>query len=228
MIFRLTRYGLPQVVILPALIAACFAATGIAGFAGLSGWLVWPLDLFWAALFVWTLSFFRNPKRIIPEDTNLILAPADGKITNIETLENDYISGPCIKIGIFLSIFDVHLNRMPCNCIVDKIIYKKGSFANAMSPESGRRNESNGIYLHRLDEPKDAIIVRQISGAIARRIVCEAKAGDKFSAGQLFGMIKFGSRTEIYIPARSELRIVVTVGDKVKAGLTTLAMYNVK
>lgn len=227
MFLRLTRYGCPQVVVYPAITAVIMIALFIAGFAGLSCWVVWPIEFFLGAVFVWILSFFRDPKRNIPVQTNLILAPAHGKITDIEVIDNEYIGGKCIRIGIFLSIFDVHLNRIPCNCIVDKVIYSKGLFKNAKNLQSGRVNESNEIKLHRIDEPKDAIIVKQISGAIARRIVCQAEEGQKLTGGQLFGMIKFGSRTEIYVPARNELKVVVKIGDKVKAGLTVMASYSV-
>jgi phosphatidylserine decarboxylase len=227
MCLRLTRYGLPQVVVYPAITAALMAVLVFAVFAGLSAWIFWPIEIILFAVFLWILSFFRDPKRVIPSETNLIIAPADGTVMDIETSENDYIDGQCIRIGIFLSIFNVHLNRMPCNCIVDKVIYNKGLFKNAMNLESSRVNESNDLYLHRIDEPKDAIIVRQISGAIARRIVCQAQAGQKFEGGQLFGMIKFGSRTEIYIPARGELKVIVNIGDKVKAGQTIAAKYEV-
>ena len=96
-----------------------------------------------------------------------------------------------------------------------------------MNPQSGRVNESNDLWLCRTDEPKDRLIVRQISGAIARRIVCEARPGQNLAGGQLFGMIKFGSRTEIYMPARNDLQLFVKIGDKVKAGLTVVAKYRV-
>ena len=226
MFLRLTKFGLPQIFIFPAVTAILFVLVALGGLAGLSKWVIGPVEIILFAVFIWILSFFRDPLRIVPEGKNLILAPADGKVTDIETIENDYCGGSCVRIGIFLSIFDVHLNRMPSNCIVDKIIYKKGSFKNAMNIESGRVNESNEVYLHRTDEPKDAIIVRQISGAIARRIVCQAKPGENFSAGQLFGMIKFGSRTELYMPACKELQVVVKVGEKVRAGITVAARYN--
>jgi len=176
-------------------------------------------------MFIGVLCFFRDPARRIPPDKNILLSPADGRITDIELLENDYIGSTAIKIGIFLNIFDVHINRAPCNVEVLNTQYKKGSFKNAANPVSGRINESNDLLLVRTDEPKDKIVVRQISGAIARRIVCKTAAGNSLTGGQKFGMIKFGSRTEILLPTQSNIKTLVKVGDKVKAGVTPLAKY---
>jgi len=147
-------------------------------------------------------------------------------ITDISTVnESDFIKGPAVKIGIFLSILDVHINRAPCNVKVEKITYRKGRYSNAANPRSGKINTSNDLWLARTDEPADRIIVRQISGAIARRIVCDIKQGQNLSGGEKFGMIKFGSRTELYLPEREGLKTLVNIGDKVKAGITTLARY---
>jgi len=110
--------------------------------------------------------------------------------------------GAAIRFGIFLGIFNVHINRAPCNVRVEKITYRKGKYKNAMNPQSGRVNESNDLALVRTDIPKDRLIVRQISGSVARRIVCEKVEGQELTGGEKFGMIKFGSRTELYVPAR--------------------------
>jgi phosphatidylserine decarboxylase len=230
---KLTKYGLPQVAVFPVVMGVVMAITAIAGYAGLSGRVVWPIEAVLGIILIWILSFFRDPERAIPGEANLILAPADGKITDIEIVEDETrnagVSGVRqIRVGIFLSIFNVHLNRAPCNCSVDKIIYREGVFKNAMNVQSGRVNESNELWLRRTDEPRDVIIVRQISGAIARRIVCEAKEGGDLAGGQLFGMIKFGSRCEIYMPARDDVQLLVKIGDKVKAGLTVVAEYSRK
>jgi phosphatidylserine decarboxylase len=225
--FRLTKYGWPQVVLFPAATAAVIALFALARAGGLTGWLFWPAEIILTLILIWMLSFFRDPERNIPHGNNLILSPADGKITDIEVVEDQsgQISGKMVRIGIFLSIFNVHLNRAPCNCSVDKITYRKGSFKNAMSPGSGRVNESNDLELTRTDEPKDRLIVRQISGAIARRIVCRTGIGQNLTGGQRFGMIKFGSRTELYLPARTNLKLLINIGDKVKAGITVVAKY---
>ena len=175
---------------------------------------------------IWCLSFFRDPVRRVPGENTVLLAPADGKITDITVLDNyPGFDGPVQRIGIFLSIFNVHINRSPCAARVNKITCKPGQFRNAMSAESGRVNESNDLEMTRLDEPKDRIVVRQISGAIARRIVCAVGEGGELAGGEPFGMIKFGSRTELFVPHRPEVACAVKVGDKVKAGLTVLVQY---
>ena len=244
----LTKYGWPQVVIFPVsililiiiVIALCVVKIlhpGIALF----------LIIVLGSLLVFALAFFRDPHRNSPDDINLLLSPADGKITEIETTEdNDYFDGPVLKIGIFLSIFNVHINRAPCNVQIGEITYRKGKYKNALNPESSRVNESNELQMVRSDYPQAKLIVKQISGAIARRIVCQTSNGKKLKAGQRFGMIKFGSRTELYtavedmrsheiksindsdnIVTNNEYKVkcLVKIGDKVKAGLTPLARY---
>ncbi|PKL43505.1 MAG: phosphatidylserine decarboxylase family protein [Planctomycetes bacterium HGW-Planctomycetes-1] len=229
----LTKYGLPQVVIFPGL---CLLAMAAASFlAAVNIVLFWTLEVVLTLVLIWLLSFFRDPERKVPAGDNLILSPADGTVSDIEVVdESSVIGGKATRIGIFLSIFDAHLNRTPCAVKIEKITYHKGRFINAMNPESGKVNESNDIAMVRLNKPYEKILVRQISGAIARRIVCDAERGQEFAGGTIFGMIKFGSRTELYLPAstakrgepaESSARIVVKKGDKVKAGLTILAEY---
>lgn len=186
----------------------------------------WLVELVLLALLVWSLMFFRDPRREVPQDDRLLVAPADGKITDIETVnENEFIAGPVLRIGIFLSIFDVHINRAPCRATVETITYRKGKYLNALNPLSGQQNESNTLILVRTNEPKDRLVVRQISGAIARRIVCAAREGQELAAGEKFGMIKFGSRTELYVPAEANIACLVRVGDRAKAGTTPLVRY---
>lgn len=221
----LTKYGLPQVAVFPlALIAVMLT---VAVFVDIM-WLFYCVEIVLAIVLLWVLAFFRDPVRDGPPDTdaNILIAPADGKITDIEQVQEDtFIQGKALRIGIFLNIFNVHINRMPCTAAVEKIVYKPGKYKNAMTPASARVNESNDIMLTRLGGNAEKIIVRQISGAIARRIVCEAKEGDDFTGGQKFGMIKFGSRTELYIPAEQNIDCLVKIGDKVKAGITVMARY---
>ncbi len=222
----MTKYGLPQVVVFPVLIIAAMIAVYHQGPRILPVWVIFTAESIFLVVLVWVLAFFRDPPRNIISGPNVILAPADGCVTDVETIDGDSVfEGPAIKIGIFLSIFNVHINRVPCAVKVDKITYKKGRYKNALNPESGRVNESNDILMTMLDAPKDPVLVRQISGAIARRIVCRAQPGQEFSGGRKFGMIKFGSRTELYIPVRQNVKCLVKVGDKVKAGLTVLLRY---
>ncbi len=224
----LTKYGLPQVAAFPAMLLAVMVTVYIAGLnAIMSPTAVTIVEVIMAVLLIWVLAFFRDPQREIPEGGNILVSPADGRVTDIEAVEaNDVIKGKALRIGIFLDIFSVHINRMPCAVRIDKITYKPGRYTNAMNPASGLVNESNDIAMTRLTEPKDALFVRQISGAIARRIVCKAVVGGDFACGERFGMIKFGSRTELYVPARDDVKCVAKVGDKVKAGETILAEYS--
>ena len=222
----LTKYGWPQVVIFPAAVLAVMVVWPLAGKNFLPLWAIVSIEALLAGVLIWVLAFFRDPHRAVPTNSNLLLAPADGKITNIEIVdENDFISEKTLRIGIFLSIFNVHINRAPCNVKVEKITYKQGKYKNAQKPQAGRVNESNDLDLVRTDSPKERLIVRQISGAIARRIVCQISQGQKLTGGEKFGMIKFGSRTELYLPARENARCLVQIGDKVKAGLTPLVRY---
>jgi phosphatidylserine decarboxylase len=230
----LTKYGLPQVVVFPAgllvimaiyyFIARRFLQPACACPA--STLLVWLPEAVLFIVLIWIFSFFRDPYRTIVQDANLLLSPADGTVTAVETLNTcEGFSGPVLRIEIFLSIFNVHINRVPCPVQIGKISYKPGKFLDARHSECSKVNEANEIEMFRLDEPKDRLLVRQISGAIARRIVCDARSGQAYAAGQPFGMIKFGSCTELYVPARGNLVCTVSKGDKVEAGLTILARY---
>jgi len=219
----LTKWGLPQAAVFPAIPAAGMAALFV--YCRQAFWVV-PAIAVLFLVFFWMLSFFRNPPRKIVQDESILYSPADGKVTDISEVHDDEL-GPLVRISIFLSIFNVHLNRIPCSARVERITYKKGVFKDARDPDSIRLNESNTLLLTRLAEPKDSFLVRQISGAIARRIVCKAKENDELSQGALFGMIKFGSRTELYLPARNDgkYELTVNVGDAVHAGLTPLVRY---
>ena len=225
----LTKYGMPQLVVYPAAVLAAMIVFPLIAAAFLPERAIIAIEAVLAAILIWALMFFRDPERSCPEDDSLLLAPADGRVTEIETIEEtSFIGGPALRIGIFLSIFDAHINRAPCNVKIEKITYKKGKYLNAMNPKSGRLNESNELDLIRTDSPNDRLIVRQVSGAIARRIVCETAEGQELAGGERFGMIKFGSRTELYVSARENTKCLVQIGDKVKAGLTPLVKYEVR
>ena len=225
----LTKYGWPQVVIIPVAVFAVMVFIALSAINFLPVWFFILIEILLAALLIISLAFFRDPPRRCPSETNLLLAPADGRITEIENIDNvDFVGSKVIRIGIFLSVFNAHINRSPCNVRVEKITYKKGKYKNAMDPESGRINEANELELIRTDNPEDKLLVRQISGAIARRIVCKASQGQSLAAGEKFGMIKFGSRTELYLPVHNsqyEVKCLVKIGDTVKAGLTSLVRY---
>jgi phosphatidylserine decarboxylase len=219
----LTKYGLPQVLVFPAIVAVLMAALAI--FLTNCIVLIFAEAVLFLAL-VWMLMFFRNPRRKIPLDERVLLSPADGTITDIAEADVPELGGRALRIGMFLSIFNVHLNRMPCAARVESVTYKKGKFINAMSAESGRVNESNDVLMVRLAQPHDRLLVRQVSGAIARHIVCKAEPGQEYDQGFAFGMIKFGSRTELYLPlAEGRYDVVTKIGDKVRAGLTPFLVY---
>lgn len=219
----LTKYGWPQVVFYPSAVLFFMVVLWFGAHPTTPVWVVQYVEIALGAVLIWVLSFFRDPERVVPQDKDVLLAPADGKITDIEVVdENVFIGGKALRVGIFLSIFDVHINRSPCKVRVEKITYRQGQFLDARNPESGRVNESNDLWLTRLEPPFDKLIVRQISGAIARRIVCRAEAGDELLMGERFGMIKFGSRTELYVPVGENVKCFVKTGDKAKAGLTPI------
>jgi phosphatidylserine decarboxylase len=179
---------------------------------------VW-LSLFFLLLIFCTVAFFRDPERAVPPDPNLIAAPADGAVMDIaECDENQVLKTKTRRVGIFLSIFDVHTNRAP---IDGRVIYRQhqqGLCLDARRPECSEKNES---MTWGFENPRVTIVVRQITGAIARRIVAWAQVGDELKKGDRFGMIRFGSRTELYLPLDAE--VLVKTGDHVSGGSTIIA-----
>jgi phosphatidylserine decarboxylase len=169
--------------------------------------------------------FFRDPRRTIPSDSDAIVSPADGVIAEVTELDHyDFLDGPAVRIGIFLSIFNVHINRSPREGRVVSMHYKPGEFLNALNPESAIRNEFMWIGLEDAQRPGVRMAVRQISGLLARRIVCALRPGQAVQRGEKFGMIKLGSRTELILP-RDAVRVEAAVGQVVKAGSTILASF---
>ncbi len=192
----------------------------------LLGYYFWYLALIPAVGLCLVVWFFRDPPRGVPRGEGLYVAPADGKISEITRLDHDdYIGGPAVRIGIFLSIFNVHLNRAPAATRVISLKYSRGEFLNALNPKSALRNENICIGLQEIDPPYRRVVVRPIAGAIARRIVSVLRTGDVLERGEKFGMIKLGSRTELILPDTDDLKICVEVGQKVKAGTTVFAQY---
>ena len=221
----LTRYGLPEVVVYPAALALLMVILAVFGPAVLPTWAIGLIEAVLATVLTWALLFFRDPHREVPRGDSLVLAPADGKVMDVETVENaDFMDGPALRVGIFLSLFNTHINRAPCDARVEKIAYRRGKYLPAMNPLAGKVNESNDIGMVRAN--RDRLLVRQISGAVARRIVCAAQEGQQLAGGEPFGMIKFGSRTELYLPSSGKIECLVRVGDKVKAGITPVARYS--
>ncbi len=179
---------------------------------------VW-LSLIFLALFLFTVAFFRDPDRSVPPDQNLIVAPADGRVSDIVELdEKEVLKIKTRRVGIFLSIFDVHTNRAP---IAGRIVYRQhheGLCLDARDPDCSEKNEAMTWAFENL---RVTIVVRQLTGAIARRIVAWANIGDEMKKGERFGMIRFGSRTELYLPLEAE--VLVKTGDHVCGGSTIIA-----
>jgi phosphatidylserine decarboxylase len=167
--------------------------------------------------------FFRDPERNITEGEGIILSPADGRIVEISTFEqNDFLGSGGSKVAIFLSAFNVHINRIPICGEVKYVKYTSGRFNAAYKDKASSENEQNELGLEN-DQVK--LILKQIAGTIARRIVCRIKEGDQVTIGERFGMIKFGSRVEIFLPEK--VKITVRVNQKVKAGETIIGTYEV-
>lgn len=195
----------------------------------LLGYFFWYLAWIPAIPLCLVVWFFRDPPRRVPQSEGIHVAPADGKIAEITHLEHDdFIGGPAVRIGIFLSIFNVHLNRASAASRVISLKYSRGEFLNALNPESALRNENIWIGLQETAAPHRKFIIRPIAGAIARRIVSVLRTGDELAPGEKIGMIKLGSRTELILPDSDDLQICVEVGQRVKAGSTVFAHYTKK
>lgn len=185
----------------------------------LGWWAILP-----AVLTLALLSFYRDPPRRIPAGAELILSPADGKVVEISrTVTHPDFDRPVLRILIFLSVANVHINRSPCAGRIREVRYQPGQFLNALNPEADLKNENNAVWIEPAGPLPGPIRVRQIAGLLARRIVCVAQAGDTLAAGERFGMIKLGSRTEIILPEDPGWEIRVRMGQAVHGGSTILA-----
>ncbi len=182
--------------------------------------IAWYLGLVWAEyvlipMAIFVIAFFRDPERQTPEEQGSIVSPADGRVIRIDRLgENGLIQARAVKISIFMNVFNVHVNRIPYAGRVEKIIYRPGKFFNADLDKASEFNEQNALVME--DESGRRFAFVQIAGLIARRIVCHARQGMGFKKGERFGMIRFGSRLDVYLP--ETCRLSVKVGDKVRAG----------
>jgi phosphatidylserine decarboxylase len=208
----LTRHGFREMLIGSLVLAAIAVGLGMA-------W--WPLALVVVPVLVWLFAFFRDPERQIPAEQHVMVSPADGTVSDITELPSyDLLDGePALRVGIFLSVFNVHVNRSPCDGKVVKVIYKQGKFINAMShSQASEENESNTVVLAEPATGKPVAVVKQIVGLIARRIVFTAREGDLLRRGDRIGMIKFGSRTELYVPMSLQPKAKVTIGQTVRGG----------
>ncbi|MGA7402923.1 MAG: phosphatidylserine decarboxylase family protein [Candidatus Sulfotelmatobacter sp.] len=199
-----------------------FYALGLMVAGLLVGWFARPawaiLPLLLAAFFLW---FFRDPERSIPDAVEIVVSPADGKVTDVSPVT---IGGEKqLRISIFLSVFDVHVNRSPIGGVVREVRYQRGKFLNAMNPASAEENEQNIV---RVEGDGHAVVFKQIAGLLARRIVFHPKVGDRLERGQRVGLIKFGSRTDVLL--NSNANVQVKVGDRVRGGASVLAYLQPK
>ena len=180
----------------------------------------WAAPLWLAAVFM--LQFFRDPYRQVPAEPRGILAAADGRVIAVGEVEDPYLKRPAKLVSVFMNIFDVHSNRSPVSGKVMERWYQRGRFINAALNKASQENERNALWL-RTNEGDDIVVV-QVAGLVARRILCYIQPGDRVGQGERFGFIRFGSRVDIYLPLNS--RIDVSLGDIVKAGRNVIAVLN--
>jgi phosphatidylserine decarboxylase len=191
--------------------APLIAAAVLIGWLTNPAWAIFPFVL--AAFFLW---FFRDPERTIPQETGALVSPGDGKVTDVSPVTSG--SNKLTRISIFLSVFNVHVNRSPVTGTIREIRYQRGKYLNAMNHASAEENEQNIVTV---EGDGQTVVFKQIAGLLARRIVFHPKVGDRLERGQRVGLIKFGSRVDVLFDASATLK--VKVGDRVKGGASVLA-----
>lgn len=210
----ITKYGLTTF-----LFCAGFSLVLVIGSLFIqNGWIKFPIIVFAIAFLLFSLNFFRDPERITPDLKNVVVSPADGKIVIVKDIyEGEFLKGNAKQISIFMSPLNVHVNRIPINGKIDYLKYVKGEYLVAFHEKADKRNERTEIGV---TNSNGKILFTQVAGFVARRIVCDLKEGDSVKMGNRFGMIKFGSRSDVIVPANWKLK--VKLGDKVTAGETIL------
>ncbi len=183
----------------------------------------WVVGAFFFGLFVFVVAFFRDPAREIPQDPDSIVSPADGRVIKVEkVLDSRFTGAETMKISIFMSLFNVHVNRVPASATVEKVVYNPGKFFNASFDKASLENEQNAVIARGPGGRR--FVFNQIAGLVARRIVCRLEEGMEIRKGERFGLIRFGSRLDVYLPP--ETRINVRVGEKVSAGSSILGYWS--
>lgn len=200
----MAREGLPYIII-PALLALAALLFGY-----------WPVALVFFALAAFMAYFFRDPQRTAPEEENIILSPADGRVTRVSAVDPKDAASPTV-VSIFLSPLDVHINRAPLAGKILDVTYTKGKFLMATSKDASLVNEQNALTIR---GEKVTVVCKQIAGILARRIVCWKQVGDEVALGERFGLIKFSSRTDLILPVN--VKVLVTEGMRVKGGTTII------
>jgi phosphatidylserine decarboxylase len=207
---KIAREGYPLILTAGALAILAFV----------TGWQA--IGMIFGLLALGLLGFFRDPERSPPQQEGLIVAPADGKVVSIAAVQPDsQFKDATTRLSIFLSPFDVHINRTPVEGSIEQIHYQPGKFFAAYRSEASRENEQNALGI--VDSKGRKVGVVQVAGVLARRIVCRVKQGDRLNRGERFGLIMFGSRTDLYLP--HGCRVSVSEGDRVKGGETVVARF---
>jgi phosphatidylserine decarboxylase len=201
---RIAREGLIYI-LLPAILSILLALIGL-----------WPIAIPFAILTVFMAFFFRDPRRDTPEDPQLVVAPADGRVTRVKRIEEGNQQAATL-VSIFLSPFDVHINRAPIAGEITNVVYTRGKFLMATNENASLVNEQNALTIQ---GERITVICKQIAGILARRIVCWKRAGEIVSLGERFGLIKFSSRTDLLLPPQVE--VLVSEGDRVRGGVTII------
>jgi phosphatidylserine decarboxylase len=191
--------------------------------SGLGFFLGWALIAFaGAAIGIFLIWFFRDPERHAPQAKALVVAPADGKIVGLAKSDNaPLLAGDQTRISIFMSPFDVHINRMPVAGTIEDVCHRQGRFLAAYRDEAVEQNEQNAMRIADVEGRKVGVV--QVAGFLARRVVCKARKGDTMNRGERFGLIMFGSRTDLYLPPDAEITVVE--GQKVKGGETVIGRF---
>lgn len=216
MIFRIAKHARKE---------ACLVALCGFGAAVLAGYFWLPAGLILGGLTAVALGFFRDPERSCDAGQQDIVAPADGKVVAVEQVESSpmFLEGPGFRIAIFMSLFDVHVNRAPCNGVVEFVQHERGRHRNAAREDAATKNAR--CYMGVTMDDGRRMLITQVAGLVARGIVCNCEKGTRLEQGQRFGMIKLGSRVEVLLPDPEQFQASVHVGDKVKAGVTILGRY---
>ncbi len=184
----------------------------------------WPLAALVAVVAIWVVAFFRDPIRPGPRGERYVVAAAEGHVVHVVEIDEPmYVKERSVRISIFLSVFDVHVNRYPVDGTVELVHYNKGKFLHAGSEKASLDNEQASIGI---TGPRGRVLVRQIAGLIARRIVTDAKPGERVTQGARMGLIRFGSRTDVFLPLSARPALKIKPGDRVRVGGTVLAEYS--
>ena len=212
----LAKYGVREVLL--------FGGVALVGIVASAVWL-WYLAPLFGVVLAFVLYFFRDPARRTPDAPGILVAPADGRVVEVgQVEETEFLRTLAHKIAIFMSPLDVHVNRSPCDGRVEGVVHRPGRYHNAATPDASAVNEASTMTLADV-EGRTQILVRQVAGAVARRIVCAAAVGDRLERGGRYGMIKFGSRAEVYVPVASGFEVAVGLGQVVRAGETVLGHF---